>query len=447
MGFRDRLKHGFDAFLASDKRGDNYNPFTMGAQYSSRPDRPYRTLMAGDRTIMAGIYTRMAIDVASVDIKHIKVDEQGRFKEELKTALNERFTLEANLDQAATHFKQDIAETLFDKGVCAIVPVETSADPMLSSAYDIKQLRVGEIVAWFPAHVRVSLYNQRTGQRQEVNLPKKTTAIVQNPLYNVMNEPNGTLARIQRKLALLDSVDEQSSNGKLDMIIQLPYQIRTDSKEAQARKRQQSLEEQLKDSKYGIGYIDATEKITQLNRPIENNMLKQIEYLMGQLYAQLGITAAVFNGEANEQQLLNYQNRTIAPILQAIVESMRRTFLSRTARTQGQTIVYLQDPFKLLPLKDLAEIADKFTRNEIMSANEIRGKLGMGPSSDPKADQLVNSNLKAADTGVAGQEGVPAAEPAVDDASVDDEEDSTFNSTLDDLDKQIEEILNGGGSA
>jgi hypothetical protein len=436
MGFMDRLKHGWNAITADEERQSQH--FEYGANYVYRSDRgTYSRNSAGDRSILAAIYNRIAIDVASIPIRHIRLDEKGRYKEEMDSGLNERLNLEANLDQGARQFRQDIAQTLFDKGVCAIVAVETSGDPLMSGSVDIRQLRVGEIVQWYPAHVRVSLYDQRTGTRKEVTLLKQTVAIVENPLYNVMNEPNGTLQRLIRKLALLDSVDEQSSNGKLDMIVQLPYQIRSETRQAQANMRRKNLEEQLRDSKYGIGYIDATEKITQLNRPIENNMLKQIEYLTGQLYAQLGITAAVFDGSASVDQMLNYQNRTVEPILTAIVEAMKRTFLTRTARTQKQTIAFFQDPFKLLPIDKIAEIGDKFTRNEIMSSNEIRDKLGLPPADDPKADTLTNSNLYSPD-------GTPMAGAApADGGGV---QDSIVNDTFDKLSESVNKILGSGDS-
>lgn len=444
MKFSDRLKHGWNALTSNTTQTPpnqnaayNYGPIT-----SYRSDRVYRTLGGGDRSILASIYTRIAIDVASVAIRHIRTDDQGRYAEDMKSMLNERLNLEANLDQGARAFRQDIAQTLFDEGVVAIVPVEVNGDdPALTASFDVKELRVGKIVNWHPAHVRVSLYNQKTGQREEVTLLKRTIAIVENPLYNVMNEPNGTLKRLTRKLTLLDSVDEQTSNGKLDMIIQLPYSIRTPAKQDQATMRRNNLEEQLKDSKYGIGYIDATEKITQLNRPLENNMLKQVEYLMGMLYSQLGISEEVFKGTATADQMLNYQNRTVEPILSAIVEAMRRSFISRTARTQGQTIEFFQDPFKLLPIDKIAEIADKFTRNEIMTSNEFRGKLGLPPSTDPKADQLTNSNLYGPGQSPGPESNAPAA-----DTSAPEGDDSDFDSMLSQLESSVMSTIDGAGS-
>lgn len=436
MGFVDRLSHGWNAFRAKEDNADRV--LDLGTSSNFRPRTSYRGV-AGDRSILTAITTRMAIDVASVPIRHVRLDEKSRYKEDIRSGLNERLTIEANLDQAARHFRQDIAMHLFNYGVCALVPIETNdKDPLLSASYDILQLRVGRIIEWFPAHIRVDVVDQRDGQHKELTVPKKTTAIIENPLYDVMNEPNGTLQRLIRKLALLDSVDEQSSSGKLDMIIQLPYSIRTEQKQAQANMRRKNLEEQVRDSKLGIGYIDATEKITQLNRPVENNMLKQIEYLEALLYSQLGISAEVFKGTATADQMLNYQNRTIVPIMETIVEEMRRKFLSRTARTQGQSIEYFQDLFKLLPIDKIAEIADKFTRNEIMSSNEIRGVLGLPPVDDPKADQLQNSNLYGPGSGV--------TEPAAEDTAASEAEDTDFDAILDKMEKDIGASLDGVGS-
>lgn len=326
-------------------------------------------------------------------MRHVRLNEEGQYTETIKSGLNDCLTVDANIDQAGRAFRQDIAMTLFDKGTVAIVPVETTMDPKVSASYDIKSLRVGEVVAWFPGYVRVLLYNDKTGRKQEITLAKENVAIVENPLYSVMNETNSTLQRLIRKLGLLDSVDEQTSSGKLDMIIQLPYVIKSETRRDQAEQRRKDIEMQLKGSQYGIAYTDGTERITQLNRPVENNMLKQVEYLTDMLYGQLGLTKEVFNGTATEQVMLNYYNRTIEPILTAITESMERTFLSKTARTQNQAIRFYRDPFKLVPVSAMADIADKFTRNEIMTSNEIRAKIGMKPSNDPKADQLVNSNM------------------------------------------------------
>lgn len=392
MGLYDRLKKMVNAFV-NDAPQDTYTtPQIYGASSSFRPDRP-RMRFTNERSIITSIYTRMSIDVSSVDIRHVRLDDEGRYLEDVDSGLNNCLTLEANIDQAARHFRQDIPMTLFDKGVLAIVPVDTSLDPNETSSFDILTMRVGEIVQWFPRHVKVSLYNDRKGVRQEITLPKSRVAIIENPFYNVMNEPNSTLQRLIRKLNFLDAVDEQSASGKLDLIIQLPYVIKTDARKQQAEQRRKDIEFQLKGSQYGIAYTDGTEKITQLNRPAENNLLKQIEYLTIMLYGQLGITAEIMNGTADEKAALNYWNRTVEPIVSAIVEAMKRSFLTKTARSQKQSIMFFRDPFKLMPIADIAEIADKFARNEILSSNEIRQLIGFKPSKDPKADQLVNSNM------------------------------------------------------
>lgn len=393
---RDRvaeLRHAWNAFLEQG-RIPRIGSLDYGQSYGSRPDRVRYTL-SNERSIIASIYTRLSIDAAGIDIRHIRLDEQGRYKEDIDSGLNNCLTVEANIDQAARHLRQDIVATLFDEGVTAIVAVDTTINPMLSGGFDIKTLRVGKIVAWMPHHVRVSLYNEQTGRREEVVLEKRVVAIVENPFYSVMNEPNSTLQRLIRKLNLLDAIDNQSGSGRLDLIIQLPYTIKSEALRLRAEQRRQDIEFQLKDSKYGIAYADGSEKITQLNRPAENNLLKQIEMLTETLYGQLGLTPEVLNGTADEKTMTNYYNRTIEPIVQAVVEAMRRAFLTKTARSQKQWIDYFRDPFTLLPLGDIAEIADKFTRNEIMTSNEIRGKIRMPPSSDPKADKLVNSNMPA----------------------------------------------------
>lgn len=385
-----RLRHAWNAFTNRDSQITS--AFNLGPGYAYQPNRS-RAFVVSERSIIASVYTRLSVDVASNQIRHVRLDDARRYLEDVPSGLNECLQTEANIDQSATAFRQDIVLSLFEYGVIAIVPVDTTINPSVTGSYDIKTLRVGNIVQWYPEHVRVSLYNQKTGIREEVTLLKSTVAIVENPLYNVMNEPNSTLQRLIRKLGLLDVVDEQSSSGKLDIIIQLPYVIKSDARRAQAEQRRQDIEFQLKDSKYGIAYTDGTEKITQLNRPAENNLFKQVEYLTTLLYSQLGLTEDVMNGTADEKALLNYQNRTIAPILTAIVESMRRSFLTKTARSQMQSIEYFSDPFRLVPISEIAEIADKFTRNEIVSSNEIRQIVGMRPSSDPKADELNNSNM------------------------------------------------------
>lgn len=400
MGLLDRLQHGWSAFMNKDPTIIYRD---VGPGNTHRPDRP-RMSRGNERSIVTSIFNRVALDVAALNIIHCKVDDNGRFISTMTSPLNNCLTLEANLDQTGRAFIQDVVISMFDEGSVAIVPVETDSDPM-TGAFNVHNMRTGKIIEWFPKHVKVRLYNENTGKPEEIILPKETTAIIENPLFAVVNEPNSTLQRLMRKLALLDIVDEQSSAGKLDMIIQLPYTIKSESRKAQAEERRKNVEMQLKDTKYGIAYIDATEKITQLNRPLENNLMKQIEYLTNMLYSQLGITQSILDGTADEQTLLNYHSRTIEPIVSAIVDEMKRKFLSKTARTQKQTITFFRDPFKLVPVNNIADIADKFTRNEIMSSNEIRQIIGMRPSKDPKADELRNSNLNHPDE---GQEQVPA---------------------------------------
>lgn len=383
-----RLKHAFNAFM---NRDPTYGKESMGPGYSMRPDRP-RLTGGNERSIVTSIYNRIAIDVAAININHCRVDENQRLIENIDSTLNTCLNLEANIDQTGRAFMQDVVMSLLDEGCVAIVPVETSIDPAVSSSYDIWSMRTGKILEWRPEHVRVRVYNEKTGCREDITVPKKTVAIVENPLYAVMNEPNSTMQRLIRKLNLLDAVDEQSGSGKLDMIIQLPYVIKTEARRKQADKRIKDIEDQLK-GPYGIAYTDGTEKIVQLNRPIENNLMKQIEYLTNMLYSQLGITQTVLDGTADEQTMLNYYSRTIEPIISAIVDEMKRKFLTKTARTQMQTIKFFRDPFRLVPVGNIAEIADKFTRNEILTSNEIRQIIGMKPSDDPKADQLINSNL------------------------------------------------------
>lgn len=396
MPIKDRLAHAFNAFLNVDQPVRSSQDY--GAAYGTRPDR-VRFLVTNERSIVSSIYTRLAIDIASVPIRHIRLDDSNRYLEDIDSGLNTCLTLEANLDQAARAFRQDIAMTLFDKGVAAIVPVDTTVRPDNPGSYDILSMRVGEILQWYPAHIRVSVYNEQTGRREELTLQKRHVAIVENPLYSVMNEPNSTLQRLMRKLSLLDAVDEQSSSGKLDLIIQLPYVIKSDARRQQADQRRKDIEQQLKGSQYGIAYTDGTEKITQLNRPVENNLMAQIQYLIEMLYSQLGLTPEVMNGTADEKTMLNYNNRAVDPVLTSIVEAMRRSFLTKTARTQGQSVDYFRDPFKLLPLSNIADIADKLTRNEIASSNEIRQFIGLKPSTDPKADQLRNSNMPQSELG------------------------------------------------
>lgn len=386
-----RLKHAFNAFM---NRDPTYKP--TGSSYSSRPDRP-RLSRGNERSIITSIFNRIALDVAGIDIKHCRLDENNRYIEDIKSNLNECLSTEANIDQTGRAFIQDVVMSMFDEGCVAIVPVDTTINPKITSSYDILSMRTGKILDWYPEHVRVRVYNDKTGEKEDILLPKKQVGIIENPLYAVVNEHNSTMQRLKRKLALLDVTDEQTASGKLDLIIQLPYVVKTEARREQANRRRQDLEEQLAGSKYGIAYADGTEKITQLNRSLENNLLKQIEYLTNIVYSQLGITQEVLNGTADEKTMLNYNNRTVEPILSAIVNEMKRKFLTKTARSQGQSISYFTNPFKLVPVNDMAEIADKLTRNEIMTSNEIRQAIGMRPSDDPKADELINSNISQPD--------------------------------------------------
>lgn len=387
-----RLKHAWNAFFSRDPTANYRN---MGIGYSYRPDRP-KFIRGSERTIMNSVFNRIALDVAAVHIQHVRLDENGRFLSVMESGLNNCLNLEANIDQTGRAFIQDIVMSMLDEGSVAIVPVDTTFDPTKTGSYDIETMRTGKIIEWYPRHVKVRVYNDRTGQKEDLVLPKETVAIIENPLFAVVNEPNSTGQRLIRKLALLDAVDEQASSGKLDLIIQLPYIIKTEARRQQAEQRRQDIEKQLSGSRYGIAYTDGTEHITQLNRPLENNLLKQIEYLTDMLYSQLGITKEVMNGTADEKVMLNYNNRTVEPFVSAIADAMKRTFLTKTARSQKQTIMFFSDPFKLVPIADLAELADKFTRNEIMTSNEFRQIIGMKPADDPKADQLRNSNLKEA---------------------------------------------------
>ena len=385
-----RLKHAWNAFI--NNRDPTASFRDIGGGYSYRPDRP-RLTRGNERSIVTSVYNRIALDVAAIDIQHCKLDENGRLLEEMDSKLNQCLTLEANLDQTSRAFIQDAVMSMLDEGCVAIVPVETTLDPKVTQSYDILSIRTAKILEWFPKHVRVRLYNERTGQKEDIMLPKSMVAIVENPLFAVINEPNSTMQRLIRKLSLLDVTDEQTASGKLDLIIQLPYIIKTDARRQQAEQRRKDIEMQLAGSKYGIAYTDGTEKITQLNRSLENNLMKQVEYLTNLLFSQLGITQSILDGTADEKTMLNYYTRTIEPIISAIVDEMKRKFLSKTARSQKQSIMFFRDPFKLVPVNDIAEIADKFTRNEIMSSNEFRQIVGLRPSSDPKADKLINSNL------------------------------------------------------
>lgn len=395
-----RLKHAWNAFTTEAQRTQGQQAYRdYGGSIGNRQDRG-RSYMSSERSIIASIYARLAIDIAQIELFHCRVDDERRFLEGIDSGLNNCLTVEANLDQAARAFRQDVALTVLEKGVAAIVPVDTSISPLSSGGYNILTMRVGDIVQWYSKHVKISLYNEEKGTREEITLPKSMVAIVENPLYSVMNEPNSTLQRLIRKLNMLDAIDEQSASGKLDIIVQVPYAIKSESRRTQAEQRRKDLEFQLKDSKYGIGQIDATEKITQLNRPAENNLMSQVEYLTDMLYGQLGLTEEIMNGTADEKTMINYWNRTIEPVLTSVVESMRRVFLTKTARSQKQSILFFRDPFKLASIADIAEIADKFTRNEILSSNEIRSVVGFKPSKEKKADKLVNSNMPQADTGV-----------------------------------------------
>ena len=389
-----RLKTAWNAFRNRDPTMFYREP---GISYTYRPDR-VRFSRGNERSIVTSVYNRIAMDVAAIDIKHCRLDENGRYVGDVNSGLNNCLTLEANIDQTHRTFKQDIVMSMFDEGEVAVVPVETNGDPTLSSSFDIISMRTGRIVEWFPRSVKIELYNDRTGRKEMIIMPKKSVAIIPNPMYAVMNEPNSTLKRLVRKLNLLDAIDEQSGSGKLDLIIQLPYTVKGELRQQQADKRRDDIINQLK-GPYGIAYIDGTEKVTQLNRPVENNLMKQIEYLTNMLYSQLGMTPSVLDGTADEKTMLNYNNRTVEPIVAAITDAMKRVFLSKTARTQGQTIMAFRDPFKLVPVSSMAEIADKFTRNEILTSNEVRQIMGFKPSSDPKADQLVNSNIAQPDNG------------------------------------------------
>ena len=389
MRIKDRLQHAWNAFTNKDPTQD----YKYTGEYSSsyRPDRP-RLSRGNERSIATSVLNRIAMDCAAINVSHAKIDQNGRFLNNVNSGLNNCLTVEANKDQTGRSFIQDIVLSMLDEGCVAIVPVDTSLNPNENNV-DILTMRTGKIKEWYPDKVLVELYNDQKGINEEIKLSKSTIGIVENPLYAVINEPNSTLQRLIHKLVLLDDNDNKSSSGKLDMIIQLPYVIKTEARRREADKRKKDLEEQLEGSKYGIGYIDGTEKVTQLNRPVENNLMNQIEYLTSMLYSQLGITTGVLDGTANDMTMLNYYNRTIEPILSAVCDEMKRKFLTKTARTQGQSVLYLRDPFKLLPLNNLADIADKFTRNEILTANEIRQGMGIQPSNDPKADKLQNSNM------------------------------------------------------
>ena len=383
-----RLKHAWNAFV----RNRDPTNYSTGAGYYYRPDRP-RLTRGNERSIANSVYNKIALDVAAININHCRLDKDGRFSSIIDSSLNSCLNLEANLDQTGRAFIQDVVLSMLDEGCVAIVPTDTKFDPAVTGSYDILSMRTGKILEWFPDKIKVRVYNEKTGKKEDLILPKSLVGIIENPLYSVINEPNSTMQRLIRKLGLLDVTDEQTASGKLDLIIQLPYVIKTETRRREAEKRRSEIESQLASSKYGIAYADGTEKIVQLNRSLENNLMKQIEYLTGMLFSQLGITQSILDGTADEQTMLNYYSRTIEPIISAITDEIKRKFLTKTARSQSQTILFFRDPFKLVPISNIAEIADKFTRNEIMSSNEIRQIIGRKPSDDPKADQLVNSNI------------------------------------------------------
>lgn len=422
-----RLKHAWNAFLNRDPTVVYRD---IGSGYSYRPDR-LRLTRGNERSIVTSVYNRIALDVAAINIRHVQLDDEERFLGVVNSDLNKCLSLEANLDQTGRAFIQDIVMSMMDEGCIAIVPIDTDDDPDDTEGYKIYSMRVGRIRDWYPAHVRVEVYNESKGRKQDIVVPKKTIGIVENPLYAVINEPNSTMQRLIRKLNLLDAVDEQSSAGKLDLIIQLPYVIKSDARRQQAEQRRRDIEQQLAGSKYGIAYVDGTEKITQLNRSLENNLMKQIEYLTNMLYSQLGITQSILDGTADEKTMLNYYNRTIEPIISAITDEMKRKFLSKTARSQRKSIMFFRDPFKLVPVGELAEISDKFTRNEIASSNEIRQVIGWKPSSDPKADELRNSNLSSPDNSVSGNNAVAGSE----------EYDGIVNDLLNGITEEINNII------
>lgn len=427
-----RFKHAWNAFLNRDPT-DGYR--NIGAGYSYRPDR-FRLTRGNERSIVTSVYNRIALDVAAINIQHVQLDDEGRFLSVIKSGLNGCLSLEANIDQTGRAFIQDVVMSMMDEGCVALVPIDTDDDPDDTKGYQILSMRVGRICDWYPRHVRVEVYNENKGRRQDIIVPKETVAIVENPLYAVINEPNSTMQRLIRKLNLLDAVDEQSSSGKLDLIIQLPYVIKSDARRQQAEKRRKDIEQQLSGSKYGIAYTDGTERITQLNRSVENNLMKQIEYLTSMLYSQLGITQSILDGTADEKTMLNYYNRTIEPILSAIVDEMKRKFLTKTARSQNKSIMFFRDPFKLVPVADLAEISDKFTRNEIATSNEIRQVIGWKPSTDPKADELRNSNLSESKNG--GMDIASGDESSTDDTG---DYDTIVNDLLDNIMEQIDGII------
>ena len=447
MGVGSRLVHAYNAFLNRSEI-DRVAPYSGGANTelgvgSSSPARLFYGI-SGDQSIKTAILARIAIDAASVDIRHVKLDDQDRYVQDVKSGLHNCLNVEANVDQSGRSFLQEVYHMVLDVGHVAVIPVDMSTHPANGGLFDIMTMRVGYVTQWYPRHVRVNCLNDKTGRHEEVVVDKRHVAIYQNPMYAVMNAPNSTLQRLLRKLALLDIVDEQTSSGKLDLLIQLPYPVRNEARREDAKQRKREIEFQLKDSQYGIAYIDAQEKVTQLNRPIENNLLKQVDYLMELAYSQLGITKGVMNGTAPEEEMLNYHNRSVEPLIGGFVDEMRRKFLTKTARTQGHSLMYFRDPFKLVPMKDLAELADKFTRNEIVTANEFRGFIGMRPSADPKADMLINSNLTVPQTqlpGVAAEQVPGDGTGEVVDGEVVDDELGAEEDMIDSMNKTLDEVF------
>lgn len=440
-----RLKSAWNAFRNRDPTESRKEASDIGGGSYTRQDR-VRMYVTNERSVIISIYNRIALDVAAVDIRHVTLDQNGRFSQEVSSGLNNILTTEANIDQTSRAFMQDVVMSMFDEGAVAVVPVDTTgADPKNSDAFDVQTLRTGRITAWYPKHVRVKLYNESTGTMQEVTLPKSMVAIIENPLYSVMNEPNSTLKRLLRKLSILDAIDEQSGAGKLDLIIQLPYVIKTEARKKQAEERRKDIEVQLSGSKYGIAYTDGTERVTQLNRPAENNLMKQIEYLMSVLYSQLGLTQSVFDGTADEKTMLNYNNRTVIPIIKAVIEEFKRKFLSKDARAKNESITYFKDAFSLVPANELADIADKFTRNEILSSNEVRAIIGYKPSTDPAAEELRNKNLNKAAAGASPDALSP--ESASQSGLTGDKAISLFEELVSGLEGDIDSILGGGKGA
>lgn len=431
VSFGTRMKHAWNAFF---NRGPTASNLDIGPSYYYKPDR-VRFSRGNERSIVTSVYNRIALDAAAINIQHVRLDDNGRFIETIDSGLNSCLNLSANLDQTGRAFVQDVVMSMLDEGCVALVPVDTSFNPDITNSYDILTMRTGKIVEWYPNHIKVSVYNEKTGKREEIIVPKNTVSIIENPLYAVINEPNSTMQRLVRKLNLLDAIDEQSGSGKLDLIIQLPYVIKSEARKKQAEDRRQDIESQLSGSKYGIAYTDGTERITQLNRPVENNLMKQIEFLTSMLYSQLGLTQSILDGTADEQTMLNYYNRTIEPIMSAIIDEMKRKFLTKTARSQKQSIMMFREPFKLVPVANLADIADKFTRNEILSSNEVRSLIGFKPVDDSRADELRNKNINQSNTESQG-----SAVTTDDGENISSEQFGSMMSGLDDLDMQLAEL-------